>query len=84
MLNVKEATTFDEGFIETRARVIAYGIQARSERFPNEIHYDYFPLPTLMEECKWGAEANKGAAGLQCNESKYLKVVLSLNTVHTS
>jgi len=72
VLNVKEATTFEEGFIETRARVIAYRIQARSERFPNEMHYGYFPLPTLMEGCKWGAEANKGVAGLQCNESKYL------------
>lgn len=66
VLNVKgagihaEAAVFDEAFIEKRARLIAYGIQARSERFPQERPYHYRPFAEIMHRYPWNAEAKSG------------------------
>lgn len=55
-----EAAIFDEAFIEKRARLIAYGIQARAERFPDEVPYHYQPFSNLMDKYPWNEEAKKG------------------------
>ena len=47
------AAVYDAAFIEQRARVIAYGIQARKQRFPDETPYVYQPFDGKMNQYLW-------------------------------
>jgi len=44
---------YDNDHIKERSAVIAYGINARKERFPEETPYDYAPLAGEMENYAW-------------------------------
>lgn len=48
---------YDENYINQRARVIAYGINARRQRFPHEEPYQYAPLAHRMTELDWNDAA---------------------------
>ena len=48
---------YDEARIRERARVIAYAIDARQQRFPNEIPYHYAPLADEMDTLRWNDAA---------------------------
>lgn len=44
---------YDEAYIHHRSRVIAYGINARQQRFTHETPYRYMPLADKMHEYAW-------------------------------
>jgi len=48
---------YDDDYINQRSRIIAYGINARSARFPNETPYRYAPLANNMTDFEWNDEA---------------------------
>ena len=48
---------YDEHYINHRSRVIAYGINARRKRFPQETPYHYVPLANKMAEFEWNDDA---------------------------
>ena len=48
-----EAKVYDEAIIEHRARAIAYAINARKQRFPDEDSYIYQPLANNGKEYLW-------------------------------
>jgi len=52
-----EAQVYDESVIEQRSRVIPYAIDARKQRFPEEVSYDYRPLSTLDKDYTWNEQA---------------------------
>ena len=45
--------TFDEAHIRERSRMIAIGIDARRQRFPDETPYRYAPLADEADENRW-------------------------------
>ena len=48
---------YDEARIQKRARLIAYGIDARRQRFPDERPYDYQPLADADVQYRWNDNA---------------------------
>ena len=48
---------YDEARIRARSRMIAYAIDARQQRFPNEIPYRYQPFAGDQDSCRWTPEA---------------------------
>ena len=54
------AATYDVERIKRRSRLIAYGIDARSQRFPNEKRFVYQPLAGQEEEYRWTPTAKAG------------------------
>jgi hypothetical protein len=52
-----EALVYDDEFIRKRSRLIGYGIDARRQRFPDEVPYDYQPLRDSGEQYRWDAAA---------------------------
>jgi len=54
-----EAQVYDEAIIEQRSGVIAYAIDARKQRFPEEDSYAYQPLSTLDKDFTWNEQAKK-------------------------
>ncbi len=48
--------TFDTAHINERSRMIAIGIDARRQRFPEETPYCYQPLAHRAEENRWCEE----------------------------
>ena len=48
---------YDSALIEHRARAIAYAIEARKQRFPDETPYHYEPLANNGKDYSWNAEA---------------------------
>ena len=50
-------TTYDEHYIEERSKLIAYGIDARRQRFPDETPYRYQPFVGREDELRWTDEA---------------------------
>ena len=48
---------YDEDYIAQRSRVIAYAINARRKRFPNEAPYHYAPLANSMDKYDWNDKA---------------------------
>lgn len=48
---------YDEARIQKRARLIAYGIDARRQRFPDETPYDYKPLHDADVQYRWNDDA---------------------------
>ena len=53
-------TVYDEQHIKTRSRVIGYGIDARSQRFPNEKRFVYEPFAGREDEYRWTPAAKAG------------------------
>jgi len=51
-----EAAIMDENFIDTRSRLIGFAIDARRQRFPNEVPYHYAPFEERQDEFGWTAE----------------------------
>jgi len=47
---------YDETYIKSRSRLIAYGIDARQQRFPEEKPYRYAPLAKEMDQYRWTPE----------------------------
>jgi len=54
-----EAQVYDEAIIEQRSGVIAYAIDARKQRFPEEDSYVYLPLSKLDKDFTWNEQAKK-------------------------
>lgn len=54
-----EITVYDADYIHERARMIAYGINARRERFPDEQPYRYQPLADEMHLYAWDDRARE-------------------------
>ena len=48
-----DAQVFNEEIIERRSRVIGYAIEARKQRFPDEVPYSYEPFQILGKSYKW-------------------------------
>jgi hypothetical protein len=46
-------SVYDAGYIERRSRVIAYAIDARRQRFPDESPYVYQPFAGREQEFRW-------------------------------
>ncbi|MGR8950191.1 MAG: phytanoyl-CoA dioxygenase family protein [Gammaproteobacteria bacterium] len=49
--------TYDEARIKERARLIGYAIDARRQRFPQEVPYVYAPLAGYEDKYVWGESA---------------------------
>jgi hypothetical protein len=49
-------TEYDEAYIESRSRLIMYGIDARRQRFPDEQPYVYQPFAGHEDEYRWSPE----------------------------
>ena len=47
---------YDEEYIHHRSRLIAYGIDARRQRFSEETPFDYKPLADEMDRYRWTSE----------------------------
>lgn len=52
-----EAATFDDAFIKERSRVIGLAIEARKQRFPNEVSYNYAPQAAEQDSIVYDAAA---------------------------
>ncbi len=50
---------YDEAYIRSRSRLIAYAIDARRQRFPQEQSYVYEPLASEREQFRWTPEVQK-------------------------
>ena len=48
-----EAAVMDEAFIDTRSRLIGLALDARRQRFPNEMPYHYAPFAERQDEFRW-------------------------------
>ena len=55
-----EVMCYDEQLIEHRSRVIGYGIDARSKRYPEETSYRYIPFAKSGKKYFWSEEAKAG------------------------
>lgn len=51
--------TFDDAHIHERSRMIAIGIDARKQRFPNEQPYHYAPLADEADDNRWCDETRQ-------------------------
>ena len=51
--------TFDTALIRERSRMIAIGIDARRQRFPDEKPYHYRPLADQQDENRWCEETRR-------------------------
>jgi hypothetical protein len=51
--------TFDTAHIDERMRMIAIGIDARRQRFPDETPYCYKPLANKLDENRWSEETRR-------------------------
>ena len=47
---------YDEEYIHRRSRLVAYGIDARRQRFPEETPFEYTPLADEMDRYRWTPE----------------------------
>ncbi|MGI9614735.1 MAG: phytanoyl-CoA dioxygenase family protein [Acidimicrobiales bacterium] len=55
-----EVTTYDAAYIDERARLIAYAIDARAKRFPDETPYRYQPFAGREDAFRWTEDARRG------------------------
>jgi len=55
--------TYDEALIRERSKLIAYAIDARHRRFPDETPYDYRPLADEQESLRWDEAARQATYG---------------------
>ena len=46
-------TTYDAAYIRERSKLIMYAIDARSQRFPDELRYRYQPFAGQEDEFRW-------------------------------
>lgn len=52
-----DVTTYDADYIEERSKVIAYAIDARRQRFPDEVPYRYQPFAGREDAFRWDGAA---------------------------
>jgi hypothetical protein len=50
-------STYTDGYIAERSKCIMWGIDARSQRFPDEPRYTYAPFAGREDEFRWNDEA---------------------------
>ena len=50
---------YDDKRIRERSKMIGYGIDARRQRFPNEVPYVYQPLADSGENYHWNDETRR-------------------------
>ena len=50
---------YDDERIRTRSRLIAYGINARKQRFPNEVSFVYEPFKNSLDDFVWNEDSRK-------------------------
>lgn len=55
-----EAVVYDADYIEKRSRTIGLGIDARRQRFPDEIPYEYVPFLGKEAQYQWSEAAQAG------------------------
>ena len=48
---------YDEARIHERSKAIAYGIDARAQRYPDETRYVYQPFAGSEDDYRWSPEA---------------------------
>ena len=53
-----EVAVYDDERIRRRSRLIAYAIDARRQRFPDEPAYSYQPLAAEQDQWRWSPAAN--------------------------
>ena len=70
---------YDDEYIHHRSRLIAYGIDARRQRFPEETPFEYTPLADEMDRYRWTPEV---AADLHDLQPAGHRVVTRLPLVH--
>lgn len=51
-----EVSVYDEARIHERSKAIAYGIDARAQRYPHERRYAYQPFAGIEEQFRWGPD----------------------------
>ncbi|MEK9777180.1 MAG: hypothetical protein VW339_13715, partial [Quisquiliibacterium sp.] len=51
--HTNERAVYTADYIRQRARMIGYGIDARSQRFPNETSFIYKPHAEVNEVWRW-------------------------------
>jgi hypothetical protein len=56
-------STYDAERIHQRSRMIAVGIDARRQRFPQETPYRYHPLSGAEESNRWNEETRRTLVG---------------------
>jgi ectoine hydroxylase-related dioxygenase (phytanoyl-CoA dioxygenase family) len=55
--------TYDEARVEERSKAIAYAIDARAQRYPQEARYCYQPFAGREEELRWDSRARASLEG---------------------
>ena len=66
VLNVKtksfhnEKIVYDEQLVRNRSRMIAYAIDARRQRFPQETPFVYKPFKNTQDDYRWNEQAKAG------------------------
>ena len=66
VLNVKtksfhnEKIVYDEQLVRNRSRMIAYAIDARRQRFPQETPFVYKPFKNAQDDYRWNEQAKAG------------------------
>ena len=48
---------YDDAYIRGRSRMLIYAIDARRQRFPNDISFEYLPMVDAIDECRWTSAA---------------------------
>lgn len=46
-------TTYDEDYIRHRSRLVLYAIDARRQRYPDEVPYHYAPMADYEDQYRW-------------------------------
>ncbi len=54
-----DVAVYDEDYIYERSKMIAYGISARQQRFPEEKAYNYAPFAGQMADFEWNEAARE-------------------------
>ena len=54
-----QAEVYDEALIEKRSQVIGWAIDARKQKYPNEVAYEYAPFQRSGQQYHWDAEAKE-------------------------
>lgn len=52
--------TYDEDFIYERSKMIQLAIDARKQRYPNEVPYSYLPFRGKEDQFQWSEKLKEG------------------------
>ena len=59
---------YDDAYIRHRSRLIMYGIDARRQKYPEELSYCYQPLSDEADKYKWNDDARKDIHDYNLND----------------